>query len=54
MVGEGVEDEATLAALRERKCDVAQGYLYGKPMTTEAFQRWLDERGPAQPQAAAG
>jgi diguanylate cyclase (GGDEF)-like protein len=54
VVGEGVEDEATMAVLRQRNCDVAQGYLYGKPMTTEAFQRWLADRGPAQPKAAAG
>ena len=54
VVGEGVEDAATMAMLRARKCDVAQGYLYGKAMTTEAFQRWLDERGPARPQAANG
>jgi EAL domain-containing protein (putative c-di-GMP-specific phosphodiesterase class I) len=54
VVGEGVEDEATMAVLRERKCDVAQGYLCGRPMTTEQFQYWLDERDPARPRAAAG
>jgi EAL domain-containing protein (putative c-di-GMP-specific phosphodiesterase class I) len=54
VVGEGVEDEATMEALRQRNCDVVQGYLYGKPMTTEQFQRWLGESGPARPQAAAG
>lgn len=42
VVGEGVEDEATLQALVERKCDVAQGYLLGKPMVTADFQRWLE------------
>jgi EAL domain-containing protein (putative c-di-GMP-specific phosphodiesterase class I) len=38
---EGVEDEATLAALKTIGCDVAQGYLFAKPMTCDAFQKWL-------------
>jgi diguanylate cyclase (GGDEF)-like protein len=49
VVGEGVEDEATVAVLRERRCDVVQGYLYGKPMAQEQFRRWLDERAAARP-----
>jgi diguanylate cyclase (GGDEF)-like protein len=54
VVGEGVEDEATALALEQRHCDVAQGYLYGKPMTNEAFQRWLDERAGTPGRRAAG
>ena len=47
VVGEGIEDEATAAgAARSVSCDVAQGYLFGKPMAHGDFQRWLDERGP--------
>lgn len=53
VVGEGVEDEATARALEQRHCDVAQGYLYGKPMAHEAFQRWLDERAGLPGRAAA-
>jgi len=36
-----VEDRATLEALRASGCDVAQGYLLGKPMPPAAFQAWL-------------
>jgi GAF domain-containing protein len=32
VVAEGVEDDATLNALRGQGCDVAQGYLLGRPM----------------------
>ena len=45
VVGEGVEDDATLQALKERNCDVAQGYLLGKPLSAADFQRWLESSG---------
>ena len=32
VVAEGVETEAIFALLREAECDVAQGWLFGKPM----------------------
>jgi EAL domain-containing protein (putative c-di-GMP-specific phosphodiesterase class I) len=32
VVAEGVEDQATLDALRALDCDIAQGYLLGRPM----------------------
>jgi diguanylate cyclase (GGDEF)-like protein len=41
---EGVETEETLAWLRRTGCDKAQGYHVARPMTAEAFTRWLDER----------
>jgi EAL domain-containing protein (putative c-di-GMP-specific phosphodiesterase class I) len=31
VIAEGVEDEETLAFLRNHGCDVAQGYALGKP-----------------------
>jgi EAL domain-containing protein (putative c-di-GMP-specific phosphodiesterase class I) len=40
-VAEGVEDEETLDALRRIGCDVAQGFLLGRPMPAEAFDDWL-------------
>ena len=40
-VAEGVEDEETLDALREIGCDVAQGFLLGRPMPAEAFDDWM-------------
>jgi len=41
VVAEGVEDEATLAALTERGCDVAQGWLFAPAMRSEDFNHWL-------------
>lgn len=35
VVAEGVEDDATLNALRALGCDVAQGYLLGRPMPAD-------------------
>ncbi len=54
VVGEGVEDEETARMLVQRRCDVGQGYLYGKPMSNEAFQRWLDGRAGTPSQRATG
>jgi EAL domain-containing protein (putative c-di-GMP-specific phosphodiesterase class I)/CHASE2 domain-containing sensor protein len=34
VVAEGIEDEATLALLRDYGCDVGQGWLIGRPMTS--------------------
>jgi EAL domain-containing protein (putative c-di-GMP-specific phosphodiesterase class I) len=41
VAAEGVEESATLDALRTSGCDVAQGYLLGMPMPPAAFQAWL-------------
>jgi EAL domain-containing protein (putative c-di-GMP-specific phosphodiesterase class I) len=35
VVAEGVEDEATVAALRELGCDVAQGYFFSRPVPAD-------------------
>jgi len=40
-VAEGVEDEATLKAVRDAGFDQIQGYLIAKPMPTEAFFPWI-------------
>ena len=40
VVAEGVEDAATLDALREIGCDLAQGYHLGRPMTATALDEW--------------
>jgi diguanylate cyclase (GGDEF)-like protein len=45
VVGEGVEDEATLQALQALDCDIAQGYLFGKAMPGEQVQAWLQDPG---------
>jgi EAL domain-containing protein (putative c-di-GMP-specific phosphodiesterase class I) len=39
-VAEGVEDFADWNFVRDRGCDVAQGYFIAKPMTAEDFPAW--------------
>jgi diguanylate cyclase len=41
VVGEGVETDVSLAALREAHCDVAQGFLLARPMAAEELSAWL-------------
>jgi EAL domain-containing protein (putative c-di-GMP-specific phosphodiesterase class I) len=42
-VAEGVEDRADWNFLRQRDCDVAQGYFISKPMQAQAFDAWLSD-----------
>ncbi len=35
VIAEGVETEAQLALLSSQHCDIAQGYLFSKPMPAE-------------------
>ena len=41
VVAEGVEDEATLKELKRMGCDVAQGYLMSRALSSIAFIEWL-------------
>jgi EAL domain-containing protein (putative c-di-GMP-specific phosphodiesterase class I) len=41
VVGEGVETDVGLAALRETHCDVAQGFLFARPMAADKLGGWL-------------
>jgi EAL domain-containing protein (putative c-di-GMP-specific phosphodiesterase class I) len=41
IVGEGVETAAQLRYLRERGCDVIQGYLLHTPTSAENIEAWL-------------
>ena len=43
VVAEGVEDQATLDALADAGCDVAQGYHLGRPMPSDRLEGWLQE-----------
>jgi diguanylate cyclase (GGDEF)-like protein/PAS domain S-box-containing protein len=45
VVAEGIEDEATLEALRAQGCDEGQGYFVGRPMPPDEAAAWLGVRG---------
>jgi EAL domain-containing protein (putative c-di-GMP-specific phosphodiesterase class I) len=49
VVAEGVEDAQQLAAVRELGCDVAQGYLFSKPMPAEDVPTFLLRYGARRP-----
>jgi EAL domain-containing protein (putative c-di-GMP-specific phosphodiesterase class I) len=44
VVAEGIETEAAALRLRDMGCDIAQGYLYAKPMPLDALETWLEGR----------
>lgn len=44
VAAEGLEDAATLAALRALGCDTVQGYMVGRPMPQPDFLDWLHAR----------
>ena len=41
VVAEGVETEAQLDAIRAQRCDLAQGYLFSRPVPPDEFMRLL-------------
>ncbi len=45
VVAEGVETEQSWNQLTALRCDVAQGFLLGRPMPPEKLTPWLIERG---------
>ena len=45
VVAEGVEDMNTLNHLKDMGCDMAQGYLIGRPMQIEALLVYLQKHG---------
>ena len=47
LVAEGVEDEATLAAVRELGCDEVQGYVHSRPLPADALTAWVRDREAA-------
>ena len=44
VIAEGVETEAQRDFLRKIGCDYAQGYLFSKPLSPEAFEALLQAR----------
>ena len=47
LVAEGVEDDATLRALRQYGCSITQGHVHTEPLPPVEFERWLMARTPA-------
>jgi diguanylate cyclase len=47
LVAEGVEDIATLYALRQYGCNITQGNVHSPALPPEEFERWLITRSPA-------
>lgn len=41
VVAEGVENRTQLEFLRRQRCDVVQGYLFGRPMPPDEFAAWV-------------
>lgn len=42
VVAEGIETKEQLDCLRERDCDMVQGYIYSKPLPVIDFLDWMD------------
>jgi EAL domain-containing protein (putative c-di-GMP-specific phosphodiesterase class I) len=43
VLAEGVETEDMARRLQEYGCELAQGYLYARPLPAEAFQHWFEQ-----------
>ena len=44
VIAEGVEEEAELAWLEDKGCDLFQGFYFARPMPAEAFGQRLVDR----------
>lgn len=53
VVAEGVEQDATRDQLMEMGCDVAQGFLFSRPLEPDRFDAWLAARTVRAPGASA-
>ncbi len=49
VVAEGVESEMTLALLENMGCDVAQGFLFSRPLPHERIEAWMSARTELTP-----
>ncbi|HET6756857.1 MAG TPA: EAL domain-containing protein, partial [Burkholderiales bacterium] len=43
VVAEGIENQEQLRMLKQLGCDLAQGFLVGKPMAAQDLDKWLSE-----------
>jgi len=44
VVAEGVEDETVLGLVEAAGCDEVQGYLFARPMPSQDFMAWMQDR----------
>ncbi|ANF95159.1 bifunctional diguanylate cyclase/phosphodiesterase [Paenibacillus bovis] len=51
MVAEGVETVEQIQFLQSKGCFIMQGYYYGKPMTVEQMNQWLEQSADQIPLA---
>lgn len=58
VVAEGIETPTQRDFLADSRCDVGQGYLFGRPLTVAEFeaccQAWADRASPSSPGAGEG
>lgn len=48
VVAEGIESEEALDLLRERDCDLGQGFLISQPLSSDQFIQWYRQADPRQ------
>lgn len=53
VVAEGVEDQDQLDLLKEKGCDIIQGYYTGKPMAAADFSAWRKKLESSEKKAAS-
>ena len=41
VIAEGIEDEATYYRLKKMGCDMGQGFLMGRPVTSQDLAKWM-------------
>ena len=46
VIAEGVENEEQVTLLKRRRCDAAQGYYFGRPVSAEALAEAIASGGP--------
>jgi EAL domain-containing protein (putative c-di-GMP-specific phosphodiesterase class I) len=46
LVGEGVEDEVTLSALRRYGCTITQGFVHSAPLPPDELRAWIATHAP--------
>ena len=49
VVAEGVEEDAVRHQLADMGCDIAQGYLFSRPLGERRFEAWLRARTVLMP-----